>query len=74
MRIITLIFWSVCIAAAAGFVPAPAAFFLKIIALMLLLAHAIEFFVFRKIIEAKGDSGLKSFLMTMVYGVFYFKY
>ena len=38
---------------------------------ILLLAHLIEFFVFREKIKAKGDDTAKSFLMTMVFGFIY---
>ncbi|MFT6408953.1 MAG: hypothetical protein ACJAQ6_002375 [Arenicella sp.] len=73
MKNIILVFWLLCLIAFFGLIPEPAALWLKVVALLLLLAHAIEFIVFRKIIKRKGDSGLKSFFMTMLYGLFYFK-
>ncbi len=73
-----LVFWVLCVVAALGFIPNPAGLVLKTIAVMLLLIHAIEFIVFEKTIKTKaisvGDSTLKSFLMTMLYGLFYFKF
>ncbi len=74
MKKITLLFWLLFIAALTGFVPDSASLWIKIVGVMLLLAHAIEFILFEKTIKAKGDSGIKSFLMTMVYGIFYFKF
>lgn len=70
---IALFFWIVFAIAFTGLIPEPAALSLKVIGVLLLLAHAIEFLVFDKKIKAKGDGLLKSFIMTMLYGVFYFK-
>jgi len=44
-----------------------------IVGVMLLLVHAIEFLIFSNKIKAKGDGALKSFGMTMLFGIFYFK-
>jgi len=74
MKKISLLFWLLCILAVVGFIPDPTALWLKIIGVMLLLAHAMEFILFEKAIRAKGDNGLKSFFMTMLYGIFYFKF
>lgn len=64
--------------AALGFIPNPAGLVLKTVAVMLLLIHSIEFIVFEKTIKSKamsvGDGPSKSFLMTMLYGLFYFKF
>ena len=38
---------------------------------ILLVAHLIEFFVFRDKIKAKGDNAGTSFLMTLVFGFVY---
>ncbi|MGK0373706.1 MAG: hypothetical protein ACJA2E_000173 [Arenicella sp.] len=74
MKIAILIFWLVCAIAAAGLITDPAALWLKIIAVMLLIAHAIEFCLFQNEIKRKGVSGLKAFLMTMLFGLFYFRF
>jgi len=74
MKKLMLVFWLLCLMAVIGLIPEPAALWLKIIAAMLLLAHAIEFILFEKAIKRKGDSGFTSFVMTMLYGVFYFKF
>ena len=75
---IIIVFWVLCVVAALGFIPNPTGLVLKTVAVMLLLIHAIEFIVFEKTIKTKaisvGDSTLKSFLMTMLYGLFYFKF
>jgi uncharacterized protein YhhL (DUF1145 family) len=74
MKTVTIIFWLISAVAFTGLIPEPAAFWLKAIAIMLLLIHLIEFFAFQKAIKAKNDSGAKSFFMTMVFGVVYFKF
>lgn len=78
MKEISLVFWVLCVVAALGFIPDPVGLVLKTVAVMLLLIHAIEFIVFEKTISTKalsvGDSKAKSFLMTMLYGLFYFKF
>ena len=73
MKTVALIFWLVSTAAFVGLVPEPAALWLKVVAVMLLLIHSIEFIIFQKAIKTKSDGGLKSFGMTMFYGVIYFK-
>ena len=39
---------------------------------VLLIAHLVEFFLFKQKIKAQGDSTLMSFVMTMLFGVVYF--
>ena len=39
---------------------------------ILLLAHLVEYFLFKEKIKAKGDTANKAFLMTMIFGVAYF--
>lgn len=46
---------------------------LKILGLLLAVAHIVEFFIFKKDIDAKGDSAAKSFLMTFIFGAVYIK-
>jgi len=74
MRNLILVFWLLSVVAVFGLIPEPVAVWLKIVAAFLVLAHLIEFFLFQKAIKIKGDSGVKSFAMTMLYGVFYFKF
>ena len=74
MRNLILVFWLLSVVAVFGVIPEPVAFWLKAVAVILLLAHVIEFILFQKAIKRKGDSGVKSFAMTMLYGVFYFKF
>jgi len=74
MKILASIFWLLCLLAVINIIPEPLALWLRIIGALLLLAHVIEFILFRKTINSKGDSPFKSFYMTMLYGVFYFKY
>ena len=74
MKILMLAFWAIFLVAVFGLIPDPLGFVLISVGMLIFLAHAIEFLVFKKAISAKGDSGPKSFLMTMVYGIFYFKF
>ncbi len=74
MKILTLIFWLIFAIAFAGLIPNAYAYWVKIIGLFLLLAHAMEFVLFNKVIKAKGDGTFRSFAMTMIFGVFYFKF
>ncbi len=39
---------------------------------ILLVAHLVEYFVFKEKIKAKGDAAGKAFLMTLIFGVTYF--
>lgn len=69
-----LLFWLFCGLAVFNVVSDPASLWLKIIGIMLLLVHAIEFLLFEKRIRLKGDSWAKSFCLTMLFGVLYFKF
>lgn len=72
MKIITLLFWVAVIAAVLNIIPLPYATWLTITGVVIFLAHVVEYFIFSKKIKAKGDSPIKSFVMTMVFGIFYF--
>ena len=41
------------------------------VGLLMLVAHVVEYFVLAKKVQAKGDGALKSFLMTLVFGLTY---
>ena len=72
IKIIIVAIWALVIANL--FIAFPPAWVmpLKIIGGLLAIAHVIEFFVFRDKVKAQGDSPLRSFLMTFVFGVAYF--
>lgn len=72
MIIVILIFWLTVILALFQLMPTSYCFYLIIAASVILLAHVIEYFVFSDKVKAKGDSSFKSFVMTMLFGLFYF--
>ncbi len=74
MKIVAIIFWVVFIAACLSLVPEPLGLWVNILGVLLLLMHLIEFLVFKNKIIAKGDEPPKAFLMTMLFGVFYFHF
>lgn len=46
---------------------------LRLFGVVLFVAHLAEYFIYSDTINKKGDSSLKSFVMTMVFGVIYVK-
>jgi uncharacterized protein YhhL (DUF1145 family) len=72
MKILTLIFWAIVLAASFQLIPSPFSIWLCTLGGLILVAHVVEYIVLFKKIKAKGDSSLKAFWMTMVFGVFYF--
>jgi len=72
IKIILLAVWALVIAN--FFVAFPPAWVLplKILGGLLAVAHVIEYFVFKDKVTAQGDSPIKSFLMTFVFGIAYF--
>lgn len=73
MKIILIAVWALIIASLVISFPAPFGGLLPKLGMVLVAAHIIEYFVFNKKITAKKDGTLKSFLMTMVFGVVYIK-
>ncbi|MEO0368063.1 MAG: DUF1145 domain-containing protein [Pseudomonadota bacterium] len=53
--------------------PASLSWFLNGLAIFLIVAHCIEYVVFKEKIDAKGDSLFKSLVMTLAYGLAYIK-
>lgn len=72
IKVIILAVWALVIANLFISLPATLALALKILGVLLLVAHIVEFFIFKEKVEAQGDSPLKSFLMTLVFGIAYF--
>jgi uncharacterized protein YhhL (DUF1145 family) len=50
-----------------------AALTLHIIGVFLVVAHLIEYLVYKKVIDQKPEGALLAFVMTILYGVFYWK-
>ena len=73
IKLIILLAWGLVVAN--FFVAMPAAMVtpLKLMGVFLVIAHLAEYFIFRKAIAAKGDGGLKSFVMTFLFGLAYIK-
>lgn len=73
IKIILLIVWALIVAnlfvALPGILVTP----LKILGVLLVVAHIAEYFIFKKAIDAKRDGLVKSFLMTFVFGAVYIK-
>jgi len=74
MKIAIVIFWFIFVAACLSLIPEPVGLWINIIGMLLLIAHLIEFIVFNKKVLAKGDTPQKAFLMTMLFGVFYWAF
>ncbi|MEM7358305.1 MAG: DUF1145 domain-containing protein [Pseudomonadota bacterium] len=70
-KIILLIVWA--IVAVSFFVDFAYSDILSKFGIALAVIHVVEFFIYRKNIEAKGDGLAKSFLMTLVFGVVYIR-
>ncbi len=51
--------------------PATLSLSLNVLGGLLIVAHLVEFFVFRDKIRSKADHPLKAFIMTMVFGLAY---
>lgn len=74
LKTVTLLFWLLFAVSLIGLLPAGITYWVKIIGIFLLVAHTLEFVIFNKVIKAKGDSAVKAFFMTLVFGVVYFKF
>lgn len=72
-HIIVLGLWALMVANLLFSLPAAMVMPLKIFGVLLILAHIAEYFIFSTQIKAKGDSTLKSVLMTLVFGIVYVK-
>lgn len=72
MKIIIILFWFAFVAACLSLIPEPAGLWINVAGMALLVGHLLEFFVFNSRIMAKGDTPQTAFLMTMLFGVFYF--
>lgn len=66
-----LLIWAAIIANLLLTLPAALVFPLHLLGAVLLLAHVLEFFLFRQKISAKGDSTATSVVMTLVFGTVY---
>lgn len=73
MKLVTLLFWAAVIAAVLNLILPPYATWLMIVGGVVFLAHVVEYVVFSKKIKDKGDSPINAFIMTMIFGIFYFK-
>jgi len=71
LRVIMLVVWAAILGAFLGLLPSAYAKWLTLLGAILLVAHLVEYFVFSKRISNKGDSTLKGFVMTIVFGVIY---
>lgn len=74
MKIAASLFWFVFIAACLGLIPEPFGLSINIAGMLLFIAHLVEFLVFKKVIMKQGDTAPKAFLMTMLFGVLYFRF
>lgn len=72
LKIVALLGWALIIAAFFGLLPADYAKWLTLAGSALLVLHLVEYFLFNKKIRARGDGEIKSFVMTILFGVVYF--
>jgi len=72
-KLILVTIW--CLFAASFIIvfPSPMGITLKVLGGTLIVAHVFEFIIYKQIIKAKRDGGVKSFLMTMIFGLLYVK-
>jgi len=70
-KIIVLALWAAV--AASFFIEFPYSDILTQFGIALALIHVVEFFIYQAQIKSKGDSAVKSFFMTIVYGIVYIK-
>lgn len=72
-KAIVLALWALVIVNLVTVLPTAMVMPLKIFGVLLVVAHIAEYFIFSEQIKAKGDSRMKSMLMTLVFGVVYIK-
>ena len=72
-KIISIIVWLAIIANLLVVFPQGVATTLNILGLALLAAHLGEYILFKKKIDEKPESGPVAFLMTMLFGLLYWK-
>jgi uncharacterized protein YhhL (DUF1145 family) len=73
IRIILLLVWALIVVNLLVALPAILVAPLKILGVLLVVAHIAEFFIFKKDITEKNDGPFKSFFMTLVFGAVYIK-
>lgn len=73
-KILTLGTWLLIIISLFNVFPASLTTVLQYLGIILLITHLIEYLAFRKIISRKPEQPLLAFIMTMIFGVFYWKY
>ena len=72
-KIVTSIVWLVIVLNLFLVFPFWLAMTLNILGAFLVVAHLIEYVVYREKIAQKPESALVAFIMTFLYGVFYWK-
>ena len=73
LKIILSLVWVLVVANLFIALPQPLVWPLQALGVFLVVAHIAEFFIFNKVIKAKGDGALKSFVMTFLFGAVYIK-
>jgi len=73
-KILILIVWLLIILSLTTILPDAYRLPLQYLGLLLLGAHFLEYTLFKSRIEKKPETPLVAFILTMVFGVFYWKY
>lgn len=73
LKILLAVVWGLVIANVLIALPQPMVWPLHAVGSFLVVAHIAEYFIFNRVIKAKGDGTLKSFLMTFFFGTVYIK-
>ncbi|MBE9548621.1 MAG: DUF1145 domain-containing protein [Proteobacteria bacterium] len=73
-KILTLATWLLIIISLFNVLPASLTTGLQYLGIFLLIAHLAEYIIFRKTIARKPEQPLLAFLLTIIFGVFYWKY
>lgn len=73
-KLIILVVWLLIIISLFNILPQTMKITLQYLGVLLLLAHLAEYFMFKKTIRKKPESAFSAFILTMIFGVFYWKF
>ena len=73
-KLILLLVWLLIIISLFNVIPHTMRTTLQYLGVLLLLAHLAEYFMFKKTISKKPESPFSAFILTMIFGLFYWKF
>lgn len=73
LKTVVTLFWLAVLANQIVVFPFSVSLFLKVTAIIIILCHLVEYWLYRKIIIQKPQGRAMAFLLTLLYGVIYIK-